>query len=283
MTPAHFVRHTTGARTSLDLQRCLPKYNGRLTKRLSRFRYVARHALRGRARPGYCPICERRVFFCTEGTWLRDQLRCSVCWSIPRWRAIIHVLQQLFPEWRKLRIHESSPGGATSDKLARECTQIIQTHFFPDTTPGDVKNGYRCENLEAQTFPDAAFDLVVTQDVFEHVLDPAAGFREVARTLKPGGAHVFTIPWYYWKPTLTRAVRSTDGSVQLLVEADYHGNPIDSSGSLVVTEWGWEFCDFVYRASGMTTTAVRIYDPSRGIAGEFIEVFVSRKPDAVAL
>jgi hypothetical protein len=25
--------------------------------------------------------------------------------------------------------------------------------------------------------------------------------------LRPGGAHVFTIPWCYWKPTLVRAAR----------------------------------------------------------------------------
>ncbi len=32
----------------------------------------------------------------------------------------------------------------------------------------------------------------LTQDVFEHLFDPAAAFREIARTLQPGGAHVFT-------------------------------------------------------------------------------------------
>jgi hypothetical protein len=35
--------------------------------------------------------------------------------------------------------------------------------------------------------------------------------------------------------------------------ADYHGYPIDERGSLVVTEWGRELCDFIYRTSGATT------------------------------
>jgi SAM-dependent methyltransferase len=39
-----------------------------------------------------------------------------------------------------------------------------------------------------------AFDLYLTQDVFEHLFDPAAAFREIARTLRTGGAHVFTTP-----------------------------------------------------------------------------------------
>ena len=174
-------------------------------------------------------------------------------------------------------MHESSPGGASSEKLKRECQKYVASHFFPDVAPGQMKDGFRCENLEQQTFADAEFDLVVTQDVFEHILNPRQAFSEIARTLKPGAAHVFTVPWYYWKPTLVRAVEE-NGAIQHLENPDYHGNPIDPNGSLVVTEWGWDFCDFIYKHSGMTTTVVRIQDKYRGIQAEFIEVFISRKP-----
>jgi hypothetical protein len=245
-------------------------------------REILVHALRRGVVLGTCPICEKWTVFFKQGTWLRDQFRCARCYSIPRWRAFIHVLNEFFPGWRGLRIHESSPGGAnSSDKLARECRDYTPTYFFPDVPPGQMKDGFRCEDLEAQTFPDASFDLVVTQDVFEHILDPARAFREVARTLRPGGAHVFTVPWFYWKETLVRAVRGEDGGVRHLVEPDYHGNPIDpEGGSLVVTEWGPDLPDFIYRHSGLTTTAVRIDDIGRGIRAMFIEVFISRKPPA---
>ena len=56
--------------------------------------------------------------------------------------------------------------------------------------------GFRNENLEALSFPDAGFDLTVTLDVMEHVNQPDAVLREVARTLKPGGAYLFTVPTY---------------------------------------------------------------------------------------
>lgn len=239
-----------------------------------------KHGIRRGVVFGHCPICERRTVFCKEGPWLRDQFRCARCLSIPRWRAVVFVLETFFPDWRKQSIHESSPGGAASDKIARECGQCVQSHWFPDVLLGGSRGGFRCEDLENQTFSDSAFDLVVSQDVFEHVLDPAKGFSEIARTLKPGGAHVFTIPWYYWKPTLVRADRDGAGAVRHLTAPDYHGNPIDPKGSLVVTEWGADFCDFVYRASGLTTTAVRICDRRRGIEAEFIEVFISRKAQA---
>jgi SAM-dependent methyltransferase len=241
-------------------------------------RYAFHHVVRRGMTLGHCPICERSTVFVNEGPWLRDQFKCIRCLSIPRWRAITFVLQTFFPTWREMMIHESSPTGSASDKLARECQHCVQTHYFPDVALGAThSSGYRCEDLERQTFADRVFDLVVTQDVFEHVLDPARGFSEIARTLKPGGAHVFTIPWFYWKPTLVRASRDPSGAICYHAERDYHGNPIDASGSLVVTEWGAEFCDFVFASSGLTTTVVHIRDRRQGIDGAFLEVFISRK------
>ena len=239
--------------------------------------HTLRHGLRRGLVFGHCPICERRTVFFKEGDWLRDQFKCALCFSIPRGRALVQVLEIFFPTWRELTVHESSPGGPASNKLARECQHLIQTHWFPHVPLGEKHNGFRCEDLERQTFPNACFDLVISQDVFEHVLDPARGFAEVARTLRPGGAHVFTIPWYYWQPTFVRAARDAAGAIQYFAEPDYHGNPIDPQGSLVVTEWGADFCDFVYRVSGLTTTAVHMRDRQRGIEAAFIEVFISRK------
>ncbi len=239
---------------------------------------VLKYALIGRVSPGRCPICQTRVFFVRTGPWLRDQLLCHRCRSIPRWRALIYVLETRFPGWRDSQIHESSPGGPASAKLERECRRYLPTHYFPDIPPGESKNGFRSEDLEKQTFPDASFDLVVTSDVFEHIPNPASAFSEIARTLRPGGAHVFTVPWYWWKSTLVRAVRDPEGNIRHLEPPDFHGNPIDEKGSLVITEWGHELCDFIYRASGLTTTAILICDMKMGLAGKFCEVFISTRP-----
>jgi SAM-dependent methyltransferase len=226
---------------------------------------------------GRCPVCEGKTVFVTTDHWLRDHYYCVRCFSIPRFRAIIRVLDERFPDWRDLEVHESSPAGAASAKIARECKRYVATHFFPDGSPGEVKAGHRCEDLERQTFADATFDLVVTQDVFEHVLEPGRAFAEVARTLRPGGAHVFTVPWYYWKPTVVRAHRE-NGKVVHDCAPEYHGNPIDPRGSLVVTEWGFELLEFIERSSGLRTTVEHLFDPAQGIRGEFREVFISRKP-----
>ncbi len=230
-----------------------------------------------RVQPGHCPVCDRDTRFVARDPWLRDHYRCESCGSLPRDRAFMAVLEEHYPGWRRLRIHESSPGTAVSRRLHAECRGYVATHLFPGTPPGAVRNGIRCEDLEAQTFPDGCFDLVVTLDVFEHVLDPETAFREIARTLAPGGAHVFTTPRF---PGLARSefrARRVGGRVEHLLPPEYHGNPIDPQGSLVTVHWGDDIVDLIRGASGMTTTVQVPEDAARGIEGEFLDVFVSVK------
>lgn len=225
---------------------------------------------------GFCSICDCNTLFVQRGKWLRDDYRCIQCDSIPRWRALIHVLETVQPSWRNAGIHESSPGGAASDKLRRECAHYTSSFFYQDTAPGAFKNAIRCENLENQTFPDESFDVVITQDVFEHILTPLKAFSEIARTLKPGGLHVFTVPWNRNRPTVVRAKPSSTG-IEYLLEPQFHCDPIEPLGTLVVTDWGESLFEDIWQASGMRTELFSIQDKKLGLAGEFLDVFVSRK------
>jgi SAM-dependent methyltransferase len=155
----------------------------------------------------------------------------------------------------------------------------VGTHYYPHVPAGDVYHGIRCENLEHLTFPDASFDLVVTQDVMEHVLDPGRAFAEIARTLVPGGIHVFTVPFYDRQETVIRASRAAAG-IEYLEPAQYHGNPIDDRGSLVTAEWGRDIVPFIERTSGLRTRIYGVLD--RGVLkrGHVLYVFVSRKRNA---
>ena len=105
------------------------------------------------------------------------------------------VIDDVAPDWRRMRIHESSPiERGTSVRLRKECAAYVGTQIFPGIRPGSMHEGFRCEDLEQQTFGDRSFDLVITQDVMEHVLDPRAAYREIWRTLAPGGMHIHTTP-----------------------------------------------------------------------------------------
>lgn len=231
----------------------------------------------GKAHRGWCTVCARSTIFLIEDEWLRDNYRCVHCRSIPRFRHILHVLSVLFPDYRKLSIHESSASGPVYEKLRLECSGYVASQFWPDVRPGAIREGFRCENLESMSFPDQSFDIVVTQDVMEHVLNPDLAFREISRTLKPGGAHIFTVPWYPSRKTFVRASPSDSGCVYHAPK-EFHGNPIDPEGSLVVTDWGRDLLDFIFQHGGLSTAVFLTKDRYLGLDGELLEVFVSHKP-----
>jgi SAM-dependent methyltransferase len=231
----------------------------------------------GKFNRGHCSICDRSTFFVEQGAWLRDEYFCIDCFSIPRQRAIIHVLETRFPNWRTMKMHESAAGGQSSDRLAAESKDYTTSFYMPDVEPGQMRDGIQSENLERMTFADNSFDLFITQDVFEHILDPASAFREVARVLKPGGAHVFTIPQYPHETSLVRSKWGENGEIVNIEPPDYHGDPATGPAWLVATEWGKDFTQFIEDVSGLKTEVVRIEDRSLGLLGEFLEVFVSRK------
>ena len=226
---------------------------------------------------GFCELCQQRTVFVRHGEWDREQNRCCRCSSIPRWRAIYHVLQSQYPEWRQLIIHESSPGGGASDVIQAQCERYEASHFFPKKDLGAYFHGFRNENLEQMTLADNSVDIFISQDVLEHIMNPTSALKELARILKPGGAHIFTIPW---KPHLKTEARAElrDGEIVHLKPEEYHGNPISEKGSLVVTDWGSDTVEKMDAISGLCTEVVSLQIPDLGIKGDRLEVFVSRKP-----
>lgn len=240
--------------------------------------------------PGHCPLCGYDTEFIAvrDGPiaeqwyphWFRDSLLCSCCGSIPRGRAIFTVVEMLYPDWRDLQMHESSPGpGGASQRFREECHRYLASQYdeplgFGNTHPS---GRYRSENLEAQTFPNESFDLVITQDVFEHLFAPDKAIAEIARTLRPGGAHVLTVPIINGRRPSVRRARRDAAGVTLLAEAHYHGNPMCNEGSLVTIDWGYDIVDYLAAYSGLSISMFYIDDLSRGLRAARNEVLVCRK------
>ncbi len=227
---------------------------------------------------GYCPICEAPAMFRSQEEWFRDYLACTTCWSLVRERALALVLNEVSPNWRDKVIHESSPADrGISGKMRRECNHYIGTHFFPGQELGTRVGDWRNENLERQTFADGSFDLVVSLDVMEHVFHPQEVYREIYRTLKPGGVYLHTFPINKDQVTasITRARLESDGRIIHLVdEPEYHGNPIDDRGALVTMAYGYDITRAIAEWAPFDVRICRFWDAWHGIIGEYTEVAV---------
>lgn len=66
-------------------------------------------------------------------------------------------------------------------------------------------------STDALPFADGAFDMVMSQEVFEHVSHPGIALKEIARVLQPGGRLFFQVPFIigyhpcpgdYWRFTV---------------------------------------------------------------------------------
>lgn len=230
---------------------------------------------------GYCNCCDQNTKFIALNEWFRDHYKCSVCGSIPRERALMYCIEKFFPNWRENVIHESSPcPHGASVKLKKHARTYIPSQYYPDIKPGTIHNGVRCENLENLMFKDESIDLHITQDVMEHILNPEKTFKEIARTLRPGGMHIFTVPLVNKNKPTEECARKvlTETFIIHLCEPEHHGNPVSKQGSLVTRRWGYDICDYIFKTSGLFTKIIYIDALELGIVAEFIEVLITVKP-----
>ncbi len=220
---------------------------------------------------GMCAVCGQKVVFAPirPGHSLRET-RCSACGASRRTRDLARVLARLAagPEARLLpdaleamagwRVFEAQAAGPLHDRL-RCLPRYVCSEYVPETVePGTcAASGLRCEDLERLSFPDGIFDLVVTQDILEHVADPWRAFEEVWRVLAPGGRHVFTVPLHEGHPTTSR-VRMRAGRREDLLPPVHHGDPLRQAGSLVVTDFGDDLPRLLSDSGQPTIVAVHV-------------------------
>lgn len=105
------------------------------------------------------------------------------------------------------------------------------SEYFDNVPSGDYCEGILCVDLCHMPFEDNTFDIVVSEDVFEHVEHYGQALKEIFRVLKPGGCHIFTVPLHDGRMTQSRENK----------RKVYHGDPNPlggDDGSLVITDWG---------------------------------------------
>jgi len=200
--------------------------------------------------------------------------RCVRCLSTFRHRAVGVVLRRLGVPYQA-HVYELSSRGALCRYLRRTFARVTVSELFDDVAPGDFRADVQCQDVQRLTHPDAAFDLVTSTEVFEHVPDDGRAFAEIHRVLRPGGHLVFTVPLMDSTPTLERA-RLERGTVVHLVEPEYHGDRLRGRGMvLAFRTYGPDIVSRL-RDAGFDARLERIDAPRHAIADG--RVVVGRKP-----
>jgi SAM-dependent methyltransferase len=111
----------------------------------------------------------------------------------------------------------------------------------------------------------------------EHLFHPERAYKEIARILKPGGVYIHTTPIYKETPRTRVCARIQDGQIEYLDPPEYHGNPIDSSGSLVTFKYGQDLIELIGSWAPFDIEIRNFHDRTHGLIAEFLEVIVCRK------
>jgi SAM-dependent methyltransferase len=161
----------------------------------------------------------------------------------PRLRTVLDLLAEEPVDGEPasaLRIYASEAVTPFALALRGRYPRFLGSEYLPD--PEDRRRFFPIphEDLAALTLPDASFDLVVCNEVFEHVPDLGRVLAEIARILRPGGVLLATFPFLFNRQdTLVRA-ELRDGVVHHLLEPEVHPSPVDPRGSLVYQIPGWD-------------------------------------------
>ena len=199
----------------------------------------------------------------------RENNFCIYCLANIRTRAIAGTVLRLTNSARtadmidllnkssNFNIYETSAYNVFRVDALKNVKNYVVSEYFNDNPNNILVGEVRNENLEALSFPDNCFDIVVNNDVLEHVANLDQSLAEIWRVLKPNGYHVFTVPTDFSMDHTIERARIIDGVVEHLREPVYHGDTI-RDGILVFRDFGKDVLDYVGR-SGFVSEEEKIY------------------------
>ncbi|MEK6735462.1 MAG: class I SAM-dependent methyltransferase [Pseudomonadota bacterium] len=256
---------------------------------------TSRHSFHLKA---YCVVCQAVTsmhidwHFCgtspggdVNPAWTETAV-CEGCVLNSRMRALIDLLTRLKDESEIRRVFVAEQTTQSFKVIKSLFKNVTGSEYLgPKFSSGHIHpfvkshSLIRHEDLTSLSFPQETFDLIITQDVFEHIPQFSRAFAECARVLVPGGRLVFTIPFFPERyETTIRASVAADGSIAHHHPPEFHGNPLSSQGSLCFQNFGWDILDHLKRSGFRHVFAAMYWGPWQGHLGFPFFVFSAAKP-----
>lgn len=222
---------------------------------------------------GFCVPCNRKVSFLVdmksggylqEKIWIpnwRERLECPICKMNNRQRLITTLVKQILHNRRNKSVYLMEQVTPIFKWVSETFVQhkIIGSEYLSfEYEGGTTINGIRHEDAENMSFGTDQFDLILSNDVFEHVPNPAKAFAECARVLKRGGIMLATIPFHADRSNSAVRAKVKGDKLEHLLPPVYHGNPLSSDGSLVFTDFGWDILNSI-KSAGFSEVVIGIY------------------------
>lgn len=203
---------------------------------------------------GHCIICGRITTFYILGNNFRETFECKYCRSISRNRHLIKTMYNIFgfekpwslkrfiQQYGDLHIYEAQSFGSINTFLKKSDNYICSEYYHTIPIGMTSKNGVFSQDLQHLTFEDNSFEIVITQEVFEHIENYKKAFIEIYRVLKPGGCHLFTVP-YSNKHKTQKRIKTVNNRPIFLKPMVYHGDSIRNG--LVYTDFGSDLTQLI--------------------------------------
>jgi SAM-dependent methyltransferase len=251
----------------------------------------------------FCPICGKNGRMIIDSTNLRESNYCISCFGNSRYKAMAIVLKKLInsriiyyqsgiinqnlneivakdvnkvplntvvkkSNAARIVIYEPDSRGTIHNSL-RKSKGYVFSEYFLNRKKGEMIKGIRNEDLQDLSFRENSIDIVITQDIFEHIKNPEKAFMEIYRILKVGGYHVFTTPLYQ------KSEKLIDENDQILkYPVIYHGDHMNNQGAKVYTNFGKDIIDTLKNLN-YGAIIYHIEDERSGIAE--VDVIISQK------
>lgn len=222
---------------------------------------------------GYCIPCKKKTEFIVDDqfggevkngilspNW-RERMECKYCRMNNRQRLIAGLIMQKSKN-KRLSIYfmeQVTPIYLWAKKNLGSSHRIVGSEYLGNEyRGGEIINGIQHENVEMLSFEDNEFDLIISNDVFEHVPNPDIAFKECSRVLKPGGEMLATIPFYdNHDYSIKRAIIENNQIINLL-QPEFHGNPLSEKGALVFNDFGWDLLSNM-KLNGFNEANIELY------------------------
>ena len=203
---------------------------------------------------GNCIVCNSSQSFVVDyvGAEIRDgkkspnwreRLVCPNCRCNNRQRFMVHKVFDNYKLGQKILMYEQvSP---VYKMVSRDVSAVEGFEYLGmGYRGGCVYNGVLNENICKLSYDNETFDLLVANDVFEHVDNYVRAFKEAYRVLRPGGKLLFTVPFNANSRETIKYAEDREDGIVYHKEALYHNSPIENMDALLVYQiFGWDMLD----------------------------------------